>query len=35
MGDCRWLHPVLKDGYLLRLLSKPVGDGELPVHGGT
>ena len=35
MGDRRRLHPVFKDGCLLRLLSKPVGDGALPVHGGA
>jgi hypothetical protein len=35
MGDHRWLHPVFKDGCLLRLLSKPTGDGAPPAHGGA
>jgi hypothetical protein len=33
MAPC--LHPVFKDGCLLRLLSKPTGNGAPPAHGGA
>jgi hypothetical protein len=33
MGDRRWLHPVSRDGCLLRLLSKPACDGALLARG--
>ena len=33
MADRRWLHPVSRDGCLLWLFSKPVGDGTRPAQG--
>jgi hypothetical protein len=31
----RQRRPVFRDGCLLRLLSKPAGNGALPAHGGA